>query len=131
MLTTLTSPGQTNIAFTYDAGGNRESRSVVALSSLDQMDTPAMNLLKESLECQVGEQLVRISYNREEEALQVNFPYPDRQEATIEFVTAEGKPVMKRTGKCAGNKIELSGFPAGTYRMTIRVGDAEKLRRPH
>lgn len=127
MLTTITCPGQTDIAFTYDAGGNRESRSVVTLSSLDQMDTPAMNLMKESLECQVGEQLVRISYNQEEEVLQVNLFSPGRQEATIEFATAEGKPVMKRTGKCSENKIELSGFPAGTYRMTIRVGDAEKV----
>jgi hypothetical protein len=130
MLATLTCPAQTDIAFTYDDSGNRETRYEVTLGSIDHkgnMDSPVTNLLKEPVEDRIGTQPVRISYNRAEEALQVDFLYPAGQEATIEFATAEGKPMMKKTGKHSGNKVELSGFPAGTYRMTIRVGEDEKV----
>ena len=130
MLATLTCPAQTDIAFTYDDSGNRETRYEVTLGRIDlkgNVDAPVTNLLEEPAEDRIGTQPVRISYNREEEALQVDFPCLTGQEATIEFATAEGKPVMKKTGKYSGNKLELSGFPAGTYRMTIRVGEEEKV----
>ncbi|MDD4190743.1 MAG: hypothetical protein PHI28_05415 [Mangrovibacterium sp.] len=130
MLATLTCPAQTDIAFTYDDSGNRETRYVITLGRIDHngnMDAPVTNLLEEPAEDRIGTQPVRISYNREEEALQVDFPCLTGQEATIEFATAEGKPVMKKTGKRSENKIGLSGYPSGSYRMTISVGEEKKV----
>ncbi|MGV8139162.1 MAG: hypothetical protein AB2L20_28545 [Mangrovibacterium sp.] len=121
---------QTTIGFTYDESGNRDTRSVVTLGSIDNKDNvdfPVANLLKESVKDQIGKQQVRISYNQEEETLQVHFPYSAGQEATIELTSPEGKPVMKKTGIRSGHKIELSGYPSGSYRMTISVGEEKNV----
>jgi hypothetical protein len=128
VLTSLTCPAQTDIAFTYDASGNRETRSVIVLGNTgSQSDPLAANLLKEPLEYWLGKQQVRISYNQEEETLQVHFPHSAGQEATIELTSPEGKPVMKKTGIRSDHKIELSGYPSGSYRMTISVGEEKRV----
>lgn len=128
VLTSLTCPAQTDIAFTYDASGNRETRAVIVLGSIDsQADPLAVNRLKEPVEDQVGKQQVRISYNQEEETLQVDFPHSAGQEASIELTGPEGKLVMKKTGIRSDHKIELSGYPSGSYRMTISVGEERKV----
>jgi hypothetical protein len=121
---------QTTIGFTYDESGNRDTRSVVTLGSIDNkdnVDSPVANLLKEPVVDQIGKQQVQISYNPGREILQVCFPHLSGRRAIIELTGPEGKPVIKKTGKRSENKLELSGYPLGSYRMTISVGEEKKV----
>jgi len=127
MLISVICPAQTTIGFTYDASGNRISRSMVASGNAVDKDNSCIFAQQSKLvEDQIGGQQVRISYNPEAETIQVNFPDLTTQEAIIQINNPHGKQIVLQIGIAPGNKIDLSKYPFGSYQITITVGKEKK-----
>jgi hypothetical protein len=128
MLTTLMCPAQTGIAFTYDAGGNRETRTVIAsrsaaVSNYYLLATPQ----SQPVHSRVGKQRVQIRFDAGKSLLRINFPWRlKHQEAVIEVADLNGKQIFHKISTSSKNRISISDYPSGYYRLTISVGEEKK-----
>lgn len=118
---------QTSFEFTYDASGNRLTRTVILLKSATiPSDTLEAKQAKKILDDQIGLQRTHIYPNPTKGILRIDFPTLSDQEAMIRVYDPNGRLIVQKAAISSGNEVNLSAYPPGFYILVIHIGQEKK-----
>jgi len=127
MLISLFSTAQTNIGFTYDAGGNREARAVISSKSASASSNYLITDPQfQPITSHVGKQKVKFCFDIGKNLLQINFPWLGSREVILQITDLQGKQILHQSTKSSTNNISISDYPPGYYRLLIFIGEEKK-----
>jgi YD repeat-containing protein len=113
---------QTSYTFTYDASGNRLSRTIsLKNASISQNDTVVA--IQKTFEDLIGNCEVKIYPNPTKGLLKVEIPFTEEISATIGIFTLQGALVKKQDVKSTFTEIDLNKQPSGIFILRIGIGD--------
>jgi len=115
------------VSYTYDASGNRETRTIVMggglkseVSQNEEMDKDEEEIFQETL----GEMTLTIYPNPTTGKLSVRFDNkPGDVKTSVTVYDLNAKIICRKTNIPETSEIDLSQEPAGNYILVIRVGE--------
>ena len=109
------------ISFSYDASGNRTSRTI----EFEALKTGRIDEQTEPFEEQTDEGTIAIYPNPTEGKLAVKLSdFESIENSRIQLFNVSGKLVFNKFNLSNTNTIDLSGHSSGTYIMKIKVGES-------
>ena len=119
--------GQTTYEFTYDASGNRLTRSVISLRSATiHPDSLHSKQTEKPLDDKVGLQKTRIYPNPTQGLLRIDLPELSEQEAIIRLHDSNGKLIIQQAAVELNNELNLTAYATGIYILTIQIGKNDR-----
>ena len=122
LLGNLSVNAQATYSFTYDAAGNRLSRTIPLKSAhIASKDTLA-NQLK-TFDDLIGKQPVKIYPNPTKGLLKVELPNLENQNATLQVYSAKGDLIRNIVVTGTFTLIDLNSQVSGIYILRISIGE--------
>jgi len=115
------------VSYTYDASGNRETRTIVMggglkseVSQNEEMDKDEEEIYQETLE----KMIINIYPNPTTGKLSIRFDNrPEDVKTTVTVYDLNARIICRKTNIPGSSEIDLSQEPAGNYILIIRVGE--------
>jgi hypothetical protein len=113
------------IEYTYDAAGNRETRTVIYLSEkIDDKKTSEIDDQSDMLSFsdKIGEHSISIFPNPTKNDLKIEITgIESSSDSRLEVYSSSGKRIYKDEKLKSKNTVDFSGRPAGTYLLKILI----------
>jgi len=127
MLSFLAAGKAQTVSYTYDASGNRETRTIVMggglkseVSQNEEMDKDEEEIYQETLE----KMIINIYPNPTTGKLSIRFDNrPEDVKTSVTVYDLNAKIICRKTNIPETSEIDLSQEPAGNYILVIRVGE--------
>jgi hypothetical protein len=117
---------QTTVKYTYNNAGSRTARHVITLkqAQTDSTTQADKDSKTETFEDAQGTQKITIYPNPTQGRLVIDIQGSDATSGTAVYLyNLSGTLLICKDPAESSNTLDLSGYPAGTYVLRIRVGD--------